>query len=309
MAGTVPRCQVVPLPDDQISMTVEGRELTRWHFGARYPRPFFYPVIGPGGSTLTRMGHPGDPSHDHHRSVWFAHEKVSGVDFWSDRTTSQIRQLEWLAFAGGEDEAVMVVRLGWFDGHDPQELMVQELVAAVRPSEEPGAWQIELQSSFTPRAETLELGQTNFGMIAVRVAESVSAYFGGGTITGADGSVGEPALFGQPNRWMDYSGPVRRADGSIGIEGLTLHDHPSNVNHPSKWHVREDGWMGPSVCRDAAVMTTRGTPLVLRSLLEVHAGEVVAERAEKTSGEFSQRAGFVVERSRRKHRRYEVGRG
>ena len=37
----------------------------------------------PSGATLTRIGHPGAENHDHHRSVWFAHHKVNGLDFWS----------------------------------------------------------------------------------------------------------------------------------------------------------------------------------------------------------------------------------
>src|SRR5258708_3471417 len=79
-----PTAQVVPLPDYQVSLQIDGSERLRWHHGPSYPRPFFYPLVGPSGSVLTRMGHPGAPDHDHHRSIWFAHAKVLGIDFWSD---------------------------------------------------------------------------------------------------------------------------------------------------------------------------------------------------------------------------------
>ena len=98
MPFTFPRCEVVPLPDHQASFRIDGAERLRWHFGPDYPRPFFFPLVGPSGTPLTRMGHPGDPSHDHHRSIWFAHEKVSGVNFWSDNTTARVRQKQWLAY-------------------------------------------------------------------------------------------------------------------------------------------------------------------------------------------------------------------
>ena len=78
-----PRCQIVPLPDFQASFRIAGRERLRWHFNPHYPRPFFYPFIGPSGESLTRMGHPGAPNHDHHRSIWFAHAVAGGEDFWS----------------------------------------------------------------------------------------------------------------------------------------------------------------------------------------------------------------------------------
>src|SRR5690242_17163287 len=68
MPYQVPRVQIVPLPDDQVSVQVDGHERLRWHTSPRDPRPFFFPLLGPSGRPLTRMGHPADPTHDHHRS-------------------------------------------------------------------------------------------------------------------------------------------------------------------------------------------------------------------------------------------------
>jgi len=81
----------------------------RWHFDAKYPRPFFYPFNGPSGETLTRMGHPGAPNHDHHRSVWWAHAKVDGENYWGDNT-----------------KAMMATSAGWFNGAG-KEIMEQEM--------------------------------------------------------------------------------------------------------------------------------------------------------------------------------------
>jgi hypothetical protein len=146
-------------------------------------------------------------------------------------------------------------------------------------------------------------------MLGVRVAESISVVFGGGTLTGSDGQTGEKALFGQPNRWMDYSGPiVFDQNGLPAWEGITLFDHPSNPNHPVKWHVREDGWIGPSVCRDAPITITRSNPLVLRYLLHAHVEPVVPKIAEASFQQFAARPGFTVERSRLPHRSYIVSR-
>ena len=304
MPAPLPRCRVVPLPDDQASFAVDGVERSRWHFGARHAGPFFYPLVAsPGSESLTRMGHPGDPSHDHHRSIWFAHEKASGVNFWSLGAPGRVRQLRWLAYRSGDDEAVMAVRLGWFDGHDPKELLVQDLVAALRGDE--AGTLLELHSTITPTSETLEFGQSNFGLIGVRVAESISVVFGGGTITGADGKTGERDLFGRANRWVDYGGPMP----GDRVEGVTLFDHPANPGHPAKWHVREDGWMGPSLCRDAPVTTSRAKPLVVRYLLHAHAGPIDPEQAEGIFRDFAARPGFIIERSSRPHRAFEVPRG
>lgn len=300
-----PRCQIVPLPEDQVAVEIDGIERLRWHFGSGYPRPFFYPLRGPSGAALTRMGHPGAANHDHHRSIWFAHHKVVGIDFWGDNSPARIRQKQWLAYQDGDEEAVMAVLLGWYDGHEPRELIEQELIAAVRPSPD-GETLLELQATFRPTSETLEFGKTNFGFLAVRVAKSISEYFGGGRLTDSEMRTGEPAIFGQSARWMDYSGPVQPPHSNVEqeavvIEGITYFDHPSNSGYPTRWHVREDGWMGAAVCLERAVETTRQAPLTLRYLLHAHAGPIDSQRAETIAAEFAARPGFRVSKSVKKH--------
>lgn len=302
------RCQIVPLPNHRVSFVVDGQERLGWHFGTAYPRPFFFPVNGPSGNCLTRLGHPGAPNHDHHQSVWFAHHKVLGIDFWGNTSPATIRQKEWLAYQEGDIEAVMAVRLAWFDGHDPKELLEQELVVGVRPGRD-GETLIELQSTFRPTGDSLEFGKTNFGFLAVRVARSLSAHFGGGQLTDSEGRLGEPAIFGQSARWMDYSGPIARAaDGTPIVEGITYFDHPSNPGHPAHWHVREDGWMGASACFSGPVPTTKAAPLVLRYLLRIHGGAAAPADLNATFDEFSSRSAFVIRKSTAKHEMWTVTR-
>ena len=301
-----PHCEILPLPDQQASFRVGGQEKTRWHFNSDYPRPFFYPLNGPSGSSLTRMGHPGASNHDHHRSVWFAHNKVLGMDFWADGKEPRIRQHGWLVYVDGDDESVMASEIGWYDGHDPQPLMKQVLVAALQPDES-GQYQLELQATFIPTAATLELQQTNFGMLAVRVAKNISAYFGGGTLTNSEGQVGEPAIFGKPARWMDYSGPVPVDKGNA-TEGITFLDHPGNPGQPTHWHVREDGWMGASLCFNAPIMLQKEKPLTIRYLLDVHSGPISAKRANRLHADFSKRLPWKVFKGGKKHHSYTVQR-
>jgi hypothetical protein len=81
----VPRVQAVPQPRGEVSIECDSRELVRLHHGDGLRRPFLYPLVGPAGLSLTRLGHPHDPvSHSHHNSVWLSHAAVNGIDFWSD---------------------------------------------------------------------------------------------------------------------------------------------------------------------------------------------------------------------------------
>ncbi len=296
----LPRCRVVPRPDDQASFHIGKRVPVKWHYSSQYPRPFFYPFNGPSGSPLTRMGHPGAPNHDHHRSIWLAHHNLEGNDFWSDRTDTQIRQKRWLVYQDNDDEALMAVSLGWFAANG-QELIEQELVSAIRPGPR-GETFLELQSTFTPTSGSVTFGKTNFGFLAVRVAKYLSEHFGGGTLTNSHGQKGEPAIFGKRAKWMDYSGPVPKGD----VEGISYFDHPDNPNFPSYWHVREDGWMGASVCMDQARTVSQEKPLRLRYLLHAHHGSCDPERAEQIANDFAQSPGHEVVNAEVKHRQFQI---
>ena len=309
MSKKIPRCEIIPLPDNRTSFRVDGVERSEWHFDPKYERPFFFPFNGPSGATLTRMGHPGAQNHDHHRSVWFAHADVGGFNFWSNQSKARVRQKNWLAYDDGEEEAIMASLLGWFDDED-RELMEQELVAGLKPLKD-GEHFLELQATFRPKGEKLKLGKTNFGFLAVRVAKSIAAYWGGGELTNSEGLRGEKMIFGQAARWMDYSGPMSLGQGTgrkMVTEGITYFDHPENPGHPVHWHVREDGWMGASFCMLEPYVIHREKPLVLRYLLHVHSGDVSRSRADAIHETFGESKDFRVSKSKKPHRQFEVER-
>ena len=307
----IPRYEVVPLTDRAVSLRMDGQEFTRWHGGDSAPRPFFFPFNGPSGVSLTRMGHPGAPNHDHHRSIWFASHDVDGIDFWSDQTDARIRQTQWLVYEDGAAEGVLATRLHWIDP-DGGVRIEQDVVAAIR-QRTGGTRELELQLTLRPGPgnQRVVLGQTNFGLLAVRVAKSISGHFGGGRLTDSEGRVGEQAIFGQRARWMDYSGPVivgagneRRAE----TEGITVFDHPSNPRYPTRWHVREDGWMGASFCYDGPWTIDKSEPLRLRYLIVAHAGDYSPQASAEWAETFAARASWRIERSTRPHRQFAVER-
>jgi len=73
--------------DDRVRVEIGGQLLTEYIFKGAY-RPYCYPILAADGTPLTR-GFPmtqvagEDPDHPHHRSLWFAHSDVNGVDFWN----------------------------------------------------------------------------------------------------------------------------------------------------------------------------------------------------------------------------------
>lgn len=313
-AGTqwvTPRCEVVPGDEHRVSFQIDGVEKFCWNFGESYPRPFFYPFRGPSGALLTRMGHPGAPDHDHHQSIWFANNLVNGLNFWGNGTGTTIRQRQWLAYTDGDEEATMACLLDWLDP-DGQAIMQQELVAAIVPLDD-GEFALELQFTLKPSSddEVVELAKTNFAFLAIRVAKSISARYGGGQLTNSEGQVGEPEIFAKPARWMDYSGPVAVGEGSertTTFEGITCFDHPSNRHYPTPWHVRQDGWMGAAVNLNEGYTLRSDSPLTLRYLLHAHRGAYDQQKAEAVHRSFAARPGFDVTRGTQPGFHYQVKR-
>jgi hypothetical protein len=229
-----------------------------------------------------------------------------GIDFWSETTKSRIRQSKWYAIEDGAESARIAFELLWTDGHDPQPLIKQDVFATLRTA--PQGWTLELQSDFRATADGVEFRQSNFGILGLRVAKGLSVVFGGGRITGADGSRGEPELFGKPNRWIDYSGPVytEPAPTTPVIEGLTLIDHAKNPNYPSKWHVREDGWIGPSLSRDRSILVPREQPLTSRYLLYVHSAACDSAKITSLADSFDASSPLRVRKGTRPHHQFEI---
>lgn len=290
----VPRMQAVPQPREEVSFQRDGEEIARFHFAQDQRRPFIFPIIGPSGRSLTRMGHPHDPvSHSHHNSVWFSHQIVGAADFWSDNG-GRIAHVKVLRFEDTDDVAFAETENAWLDKdgkavlHDKRRVSVKPLAGK--------EWLLLLDLQLEARTADVSLGESPFGMLGVRMAKTIGVHDGGGTIRNSEGGVDEEGCFRKPARWMDYSGPIANAERGTGnvekdsrnpeagtrndapgrggalIEGIALFDHPQNANHPVPFHCRNDGWMGASLTFPGALTVKNGEPMRLRYALYIHGG-------------------------------------
>lgn len=277
----VPRMQALPLPHHEISFQRDGVELTRLHFDPSDKRPFLYPLTGPAGRSLTRLGHPRDPvTHSHHNSLWLAHHYVNGVSFWEDRGPAQIRCVRVEQFEDGDEAASATVLNSWGVTNtvllwERRRMTVQALAG--------DEWLLLLDVRFDAAREPVTFGKTPFGLAAVRVAKSLGVNDGGGMIRNSEGGVNEAGVFWKRAKWVDYSGAIT----SNAVEGITFLDHPKNPNHPSHFHVRNDGWMGAALTFDGPLVVATNQPLQLRYGFYVHARLQETNRLEQRWAEFS----------------------
>jgi hypothetical protein len=280
----VPRLQAIPQPYDQLSFQRDGQEIARYHFGHDLRRPFVFPLVGPSGRSLTRMGHPRDPeSHSHHNSVWVSHHVVNGVSFWDDRSKGKIvhQRVEKIDDEGG-DVAAIVSLNHWVNETDGKVLLRERRRTELRLLDG-GEWMLVIDLHLEPATGAVTLGKTPFGLLGVRMAKTIGVHDGGGKIRNSEGGVDEKGVLWKRAKWVDYSGPIT----NDAVEGVTLMDHPSNPNHPTFFHVRNDGWMGASLTYDADRVIELGKPLVLRYGVYVHAGAPTPDQLSTRWNEFS----------------------
>jgi len=277
----VPEMQAVPLPNHEISFQRSGNEIARYYFGPELRRPFIFPIIGPSGRSLTRMGHPGDPeSHSHHNSVWISHHVVNGVSFWEDRAKGQIIHQLIEQFEDGANLASIRTVNAWIATNKVLLIEHRQVSAQALPKNE---WLLVIDLELESKDQEVTLGKTPFGLLGVRMAKTIGVNDGGGTIRNSEGGVNENEVLWKHARWVDYSGPITAKT----VEGVTLLDHPSNPNHPSVFHVRNDGWMGASLTFDGVRVIPVGQRLKLRYGLYIHAGQPEPKLLQRRWEEFA----------------------
>jgi len=249
--------------NDVLRVELNGRLFTQY-FYTNVPRPFCYPLIGPGDVALTRnypmlTNSPGEElDHPHHRSLWFAHGAVNGQDFWTERKTSgRIVHSGFAEILSGTQTGAIRTLNSWISAEGKIICKDEEMIKFHAPKDET----IILDYEVTLRASNGEvtLGDTKEGTFAIRLAESMRALKplvkgekakpgeghivlstgirdDGASAAAAKDAKKEAVTWGKRAAWCDYYGPV-----GTNIVGIAIFDHPSNPRHPTWWHVRDYG--------------------------------------------------------------------
>ena len=227
--------------DDRLRVEINGQLFTEYYF-KNVPRPFCYPLIGPGNVAMTRnwpmKETPGEErDHKHHRSLWFAHGAINGHDFWSeDKAFGKTVHQEFLEVTSGPDAGVIKSRNKWVAA-DGTVICTDERTLRIYNPGQANERLLDFDITLFASNGDLTFGDTKEGTMAVRLAETMKlkGHAGQSHIINSNG-VRDGQTWGKRADWCDYYGQVEGR-----TVGIAIFDHPQNPRHPTWWHVRDYG--------------------------------------------------------------------
>lgn len=259
--------------EGKLDVVVGGNLFTSYVYGVDVVRPYLGPVLSQWGNPITRLDLQSN-EHPHHRSVWFSHGDVNGIDNWNEAPGTHGRQLhrDLIAVESGCVFGRIESSNTWTDNartpliDDTREYRFYSTPAGFRI--------VDLRLSLRASYSQVCLGCTKeAGPLGIRVAETMRQD-SGGHLMNAYGSLTEAECWGRRAPWCDYWGPV----GS-NVAGIAAFDHPSNLDYPTYWHIRDYGLMAMNNFYWGNPVTLEpGESLDLRYRLIFHSGDPTTAR-------------------------------
>jgi hypothetical protein len=229
--------------DGKLRVEINGKLFTEYYY-KNTPRPYFYPLLGPDELPMTRrwpLESSTDEEHDHphHRSLWYAHSSVNGLDFWTEGSNAcKIVHDKFLAIESGRKSGTIQSTDNWM-GQDGTIVCTDTRTMRIynRPDNQ-RLFDFEI-TLHAPTDKVVIFGDDKDGTMAVRVAETMRLKHKDKTVGGhivLSSGMRDGETWGKRADWCDYYGPV---DGKI--VGIAMFDNPDNPRHPTWWHVRDYG--------------------------------------------------------------------
>lgn len=255
------------------------------------PRPFVHPLRTPAGAVLS-VDAPDD--HPWHHGLWSTIKFVNGENFWEEYDEFGLLHAVSIEVLTDLPRPSSRARIEWrrpvTDGPGSGEAVIDEVrsLCHVELERTADAYAIDWIVELTPRVD-VTLDRTPFttwggyGGLTLRGAPDwTDTTF---VLPGADDETGVAPLEqlrGERARWCHLQGAVTLPDGSHGIAGVAMLDHPDNPRHPTPWYASTraetygTGWANfcnAAFLWDEPMSLPAGQTLVLGHRVVVHDGE------------------------------------
>ncbi|MFK5923995.1 MAG: PmoA family protein [Verrucomicrobiota bacterium] len=243
--------------DGKLRIELDGKLFTEYLYNSGKSDffPIFYPVLGPGEVLMTRdypmKKREGESSdHPHHRSLWFGHHDINGVDFWAVQGNNKqplgktVHQ-KFTNIKSGKNSGTFTSENNYVTPDGKIVLTDERTIVIHQRDPKTDARMLDFTIKFKASHGKVVFGDNKDGCMAIRLHPSMrvdqqrkdveNPIKAEGHILNSEGVRDKPA-WGKRAKWVDMTGPV---DGKA--VGVSIFDHPSNLRHPTWWHARSYG--------------------------------------------------------------------
>lgn len=257
--------KITPGPE-KIAIEINGKPFGDFYIaGQDVTKPYLWPLRAATGTYVTRAWPMENveeekdikKDHQHQRGMWFAIEKVNGLDFWNNEASyktpnrGKIVLEKVVKTTSGKKEGTITAVFDWesLDGH---KIMTETRTMTFYA--EPDRRTIDVDLTLDP-LEKVTIEDSKDSGFGIRLRPVLQEDHGTGHITNADGLTTEKEAWGKPSNWCDYSGEINGEK-----VGIAILDNPANPGHPVRWHVRAYGLFGANAFGQSVFGTDKNAP-------------------------------------------------
>ncbi len=244
--------------DNRIDVVIAGKLFTSYLYSDDLTKPLLVPVRTTSGIEVNRR-HPlveipgGSMDHEHHVGIFFAVDKVNGINFWKNTAVPpQIKHMEVTEMTNGSGEGKLATVAHWID--DKRQTVLEEKRKMVfTAGNHEDEYAIDFAIDLTAKDTSVTFEDIEEGMFAIRVSDYLresdpklilrqgeplpkESLAGTGRYFSSNGDETAKNIWGKRARWVAIQG-VRAGK----VVGVAILNHPSSINYPTYWHARNYG--------------------------------------------------------------------
>lgn len=250
----------------KIDVYIDDSFFTSYIFSQDEKYPFFYPVNGPSGASITSIRNSNYP---HHSSLFFGADYVNEGNYWQEGIDEgQIISVKTDILESGDDRVVIANECLWVRQGADSPIKDTRRITITSPDE--NIYKIMFEISLHA-LQDVTIERNNHSLFSGRMDPDL-AVINGGTMINADGDKGEDGTFGKVSDWITYYG-----ERGNGVEGMTIMQHPENDWPKAPWFTRDYGFFSPTPIywpedEEAGTTIRMGETVNLKYGVIVHAG-------------------------------------
>lgn len=239
--------------DKKIDIAIGGRPFTTYYFNDIVAKPYLMPLRTASGIVISRnfpivnTVTPADqktPSFEpHQRPLYFGHGDIDGLNFWAEKAFDSYYhghshqaygRMSLIKVDEATSDADSATIKASFNLLAPSGRVIAEETQTFVFRGDKHARIIDCEFAVHANHGPVIFGDTKEGTFALRLGPALSAPHD--HMLNSNGAEGEPAIWGKPAEWVEYSGTVSGKPVSVAV-----FDSPKSFRHPTTWHARAYG--------------------------------------------------------------------